>query len=416
MSGPLHGLRGIALTHAWAGNYCASLLGLMGADVIQLEVRKRPDNWRGDYNGPIAPALQAVPTAVNPWNNSPLYNSVGLNKRCITLDLQAPEGMAVFLRLLPSADFVVENFSPRVLENLGIGYEQMKALKPDIVLASMSAYGHDGPWAQVPGIGGTIEPTSGNSALLGYVGGPPLNSGTMYPDPVAGVHGMLGLVAALRHRGRTGQGQYIDVSMQEANLSFAGDAALEYQTTGHERPRTGNRHTTYAPHGIYPTAGEERWIAIACEDDAQWRSLAQVLDPALGEDPRFTTEAGRTAHEDELDRELARRTRDLDRDDFVQRLLAAGVIAAPVLDALEVRDSAHLRQRGLLQEVEHPEAGRWWQATLPMQFTSTPAEHVRPAPLQGEHTREVLGDLLGMTTEEVDELVRAGISGSGPPD
>ncbi|MCA9849036.1 MAG: CoA transferase, partial [Dehalococcoidia bacterium] len=219
MSGPLSGTRGIVLTQAWAGSWCTSLLGQMGADVVQIEVRKRPDSWRGDYAAPIPSQLRDRPSAVNPWNCNPLYNSVNLGKRCITLDLGTEEGMAVFKRLLPFADFCAENFSPRVLGNFGITYEQMCEIKPDIVLASLSAYGHSGPWTNIPGIGGTIEPSSGMSGMLGYEGGPPLNSGQMFPDAIAALNGVAGIVTALRHRDLTGQGQYIDLSMMESSLA-----------------------------------------------------------------------------------------------------------------------------------------------------------------------------------------------------
>ena len=197
MSGPLAGMRGIVLTQAWAGTYCTELLAFLGADVIQVEVLKRPDAWRGSYDSPITGRLKDSPTAEHSWNCNFLYNSVNLNKRCITLDLQKPEGAAIFMQLLPFADFVAENFSPRVLGNLGIDYEAMRAIKPDIILCSLSAYGHTGPWSNGPGIGGTIEPTSGMTALLGYPDGPPMNSGQMYPDAVAGFNGCAAIVTAL---------------------------------------------------------------------------------------------------------------------------------------------------------------------------------------------------------------------------
>ena len=283
--GPLAGTRGIVLTQAWAGTYCTELLAFLGTDVIQVEVRKRPDSWRGSYDAPIAGALQAVPSAKHSWNCSPLYNSVNLNKRCITLDLQTEAGLEVFRELLVHADFVAENFSPRVLGNLGISYEDMRAIKPDVILCRLSAYGSSGPWTNVPGIGGTIEPTSGMSALLGYEDSPPLNSGQMYPDAAAGILGVGALVTALHHRDRTGAGQCIDLSMQEANLSFVGDAALEYALTVNQRPRIGNRHHDFAPHGIFACEGDDCWVAIACETKEQWQAFAGVRRPGLGVRP-----------------------------------------------------------------------------------------------------------------------------------
>ena len=329
MTGPLSGMRGIVLTQAWAGSYCTELLAFMGADIIQVEVRKRPDSWRGTYDAPLAERLREVGTAREAWNCNYLYNSVNLNKRCLTLDLQTEAGAATYRRLLPLTDFVVENFSPRVLGNLGFSYEQMAAIRPGVILCSLSAYGHDGPWANIPGIGGTIEPTSGLSALLGYPGGPPMNSGMMYPDAVAGLNAFAAIMAAIRHRNRTGEGQYIDLSMQEANLSFAGEAALEFLRTGRQRERMGNRHPQFAPHGIYRCAGEDKWIAIASESDAQWTRLITALgSPAALSESRFETNALRKANEDDLDAAIEGATRTEHCEELAARLCSAQVPAA----------------------------------------------------------------------------------------
>lgn len=416
MNGPLAGMRGIVLTQAWAGTYCTELLAFMGADLIQVEVQKRPDAWRGSFDAPLAGRMKDVPTAHHPWNCNFLYNSVNLNKRCITLDMQKPEGIDAFRRLLPLADFVAENFSPRVLGNLGIDYDAMRAIKRDIILCSLSAYGHTGPWSNVPGIGGTIEPTSGMSALLGYPGGPPMNSGQMYPDAVAGFNGFAAILTALRHRQLTGEGQYIDLSMQEANLVFAGDAALEYIRTGRQRPRAGNRHPSFVPHGVYPTEGSERWLAVACENEGQWHALRGALgDPPPLARAQFATNESRKANEDELDSALAAATLPFDRDALYATLLAAGVICAPVHDGLEVAEDAALRARGVILEVDHPEAGRWPQAGVPWHYSTIDNPPLRPAPLLGEHSAEVLAELLGTTSSEYERLRGAGVTGIGPP-
>lgn len=414
-SGPLVGYRGVVLTQAWAGAFCTELLGLMGADIIQVEVRKRPDSWRGSYDAPLPARLREVEAARHAWNCNPLYNSVNLNKRCVTLDLQADGGMATFRKLLRHADFVAENFSPRVLGNLGIGYEQMTAINPGVILCSLSAYGHGGPWENVPGIGGTIEPTSGMSALLGYPDGPPLNSGQMYPDAVAGLNAVAAIVTALRHRERTGRGQYIDLSMQEANLAFVGDAALEYLRTGRERTRAGNRHPAYAPHGIYPSAGVDRWVALSCHDDQQWMQLATLLAIPSDVVAARASIAARKADEDMLDSVIAAATRSWERDALVHRLLDTGIRAAPVLDGLEVAADPGLRERGVVVEVEHPEAGSWPQAAAPWRFSRSGMAPVRPAPLLGQHSFEVFSELLGMTRDEYETLVDTGVSGTGPP-
>ena len=419
MSGPLEGIRGVVLTQAWAGTYCTELLAMAGADVIQLEVRKRPDSWRGTYSAPMAAAVGEVETAEHAWNVNGLFNSVNLGKRSFTVDLSQPEGLEIFRALVPYADVIAENFSPRVMGNLGLGYEELKAIKPDVIVASLSAYGHDGPWANIPGIGGTIEPTSGMSALLGYEDGQPLNSGQMYPDAVAGLYGFAAIMTALHHRDRTGEGQYIDLSMQEANLANVGDAALQYSMTGEQRGRLGNRHLTFAPHGVYRTLasadGAARWVAIAAEDEAQWEALCALAGRGWESDPRFVDNAARKAHEDELDAVIAAWTATEERDSLAERLGGAGVVAAAVLDSLEVSADPVLRRRGVIVELEHPEAGRWPQVGAPFHFSRTPVRVERPAPAQGQHSFEVFSEFLGMSRERYEELVAKNVTGEGPP-
>jgi|TARA_B100000315_G_scaffold254215_3_gene294780 crotonobetainyl-CoA:carnitine CoA-transferase CaiB-like acyl-CoA transferase len=415
--GPFSGYRGVVLTQAWAGSYSTQLMALMGAEVIQVEVRKRPDSWRGLYDGPMPAQLEDATTAHNPHNCNPLYNSVNLNKLSVTLDLSETEGLAVFRDLVKHADFVAENFSPRVMGNLGIGYESLRRIKEDIILLSLSAYGHSGPWANVPGIGGTLEPTSGMSALLGYPDGFPLNSGQMYPDAVAGLHGFAALTTALMHRQRTGKGQFIDLSMQEANFTFIGDAWLEFVANGNVRARLGNRHMTFAPHGIFTTEGDDQWIAVAAETELQWQQLCGVAGHQEWlDDSRFVDNSSRKENEDVLDLLIGEWTATEARDELAQKLAQAGVIAAPVLDPLEVGSDRALRDRGAMVAVEHPETGRWYQPGVPFRMSLTSPRVRRHAPLQGQDSLSVYKRLLNMSEEAYENLVKKGISGSGPLD
>lgn len=414
-TGPLSGYRGLVLTQAWAGTYATELLGFMGAEIIQLEVHKRLDSWRGAPDGPMPDGLTATPTAANAWNCNPSFNSVNLNKQSITLDLSRPEGVSVFKALVPHADFVAENFSPRVMGKLGIGYDVLCEIKPDIILCSLSGYGQTGPWANVPAIGGTIEPTSGMSALLGYAEGIPLNSGLMYPDAVAGIYGFAALATALYHRQRTGQGQYIDLSMQEANATFVGDAWLEYALTGKIRGRMGNRHPTFAPHGIYPCMGDDQWIALAVEDELQWQRLCDIAEGhAWRDDVRFSGMASRKQHEDILDLILAEWTQRQSKHELAGRLAAAGLFAAPVLDGLEVAADCGLMARGHLVRVAHPETGGQIQSGVPVRMSMTPPAVSCPAPLLGEHSFAVFERLLGMTRDTYETLLALGVTGTAP--
>ena len=402
------------LTQAWAGTYATELLGLLGAEIVQVEARSRLDSWRGSGTSQVPAALAQRGTPGDPWDLNPLFNSVNMAKRSITLDLAAPEGVGLFRALVPRFDFVVENFSPRVLGNLGIAYADLQALREDIVLVSMSAYGATGPWSPVPGIGGTIEPSSGMSAVLGYVDGPPLNSGQMYPDPVAGLYGLGAVLTALAHRRRTGQGQYVDVSMQEACATFVGDEWMRYQDTGAPPARRGNRHPAYAPHGAFRCAGEDQWIALAAPGDAAWSAAAAVLGGSELAQEQFATAAGRLAREDDLEAAIGARTAGRDKHELAQALAAAGVIAAPVLDAGEVMADPALWSRGLLRTVTHALAGDAVQAGLPLRMANTPLPPWGPSPLHGEHSLEVLQQELGLSEETYAALAAAGITGRGP--
>jgi crotonobetainyl-CoA:carnitine CoA-transferase CaiB-like acyl-CoA transferase len=419
--GPLAGLTGVVLTQAWAGTYCTMLLAMLGADVIQVEVRRRPDGWRGGYEGKIPVMLRDRETAVHPWNCGPLYNSVNLGKRCVTLDLSDLEGLAAFRKLVSEADFVAENFSPRVMNNFGVGYDSLKEIKPDIILCSLSAYGHTGPWENVPGIGGTIEPSSGMSSLLGYDDGVPLNSGQMYPDAVAGLNAATAITAALYHKEITGEGQFIDLSMMEANITFVGEALSETLWTSEIPGPLGNKHRTWAPHDIYQSQNEndsrEAFIAISCETESEWKRLSELILAHTGaiDLSKFETLEGRKVHELELDLIMTKFCRTSEINKLVRDLQSNQIPAALVRNTLEVSFDSHLISRGLLQSIDHPEAGHANQATLPIQFDGRKVTAISAAPCHGEHSWEILRDFVGMSEETFGRLVEMGITGEGPP-
>ncbi len=416
MSGPLTGVRALVFTMAWSGTFGTELLGLLGADVVQIEARNRPDGWRGAFQGTVPRAVQNPERQQNSWNTSGLYNSVNLNKRAITLDLSRPRGLDLFKRLVPAFDVVAENFTPRVMTNLGVGYDVLRTIRPDIILASLSAYGASGPYRNIPGIGGTIEPMSGLSSLLGYEDGPPQNSGAMYPDPVSGYYFAMAIIMALRHRNRTGEGQQIDLGMMEAVATFGGDALLQYTAGLGVRRRMGNRHMRIAPHSIYE-ARDGRWLTLSAADEAAWCSLARHIGrPELITDPRFGTMAARKAHEHDLDQIIGEWARTQNAETAAAALRGCGVTAAPVHDKLEIQHDEHLRQRGFIVDVEHPEAGRWPQVGVPWQLSRALAAITSPAPRLGQHSREVLAEFLAVSDAEYEDLVAEGVTGDLPPD
>ena len=416
MTGPLEGIRIITFTQAWAGTSATEQLGFLGADVIQIESLTHPDIWRGGFNGPMKAAAQPTDgPRKRPWNVASAYNSVNLNKRAITIDVMHPDGLALFERLVPLADVIAENFTPDVMRKWGLTYERLNELRPGIIVASLSAYGASGPLRNVRGIGGTMEPMSGLTSLLGYESGRPMNSGSMIPDAIAGAWFAAAIVTAIRHRERTGEGQYIDLGMMEANAMLTGDALLEFTANGRVRPRMGNRHPRLAPHNIYPTTNAG-WLAVCVEDDDQWRALCEIVgDPAMSGDARFETTAARKANEAALDDCIERWAGGQDAAAAEAALLASGVPAARVRLRAELLDHPALQERGFGVEVDYPEAGRQRVAGTPWRMTRTDPEVSRPAPMLGEHSREVFAELLGMTDDEYEELVQAGISGDELP-
>lgn len=406
--GPLAGYRGVVLTQAWSGTLATQMLGIMGAEIIQVEAPARFDTWRGTYETPIPVALRQRASAKHPWNCNPLFNSVNLGKESITLELSTPEGVDVFKRLVAEADFVAENFKPGVMKKLGIDYDTLRMIKPDLIFCSISGYGQTGPWSSLPAIGGTIEPTSGMAALLGYQDEAPMNSGQMYPDPVAALYGFSAIALALYHRERTGEGQSIDMAMHEANFTFVGDAWMEYATTGSVPGTRGNRHMTFAPHGIYPAKGKDQWIAIAVETEEQWVALCNVAGKP---DWRTRYSADRKTSEDALDAEIAVWSSVQDNATLAHTLVEAGIIAAPVKNGLQVAEDLVYRERGTVVMVDHPETGSWPQPAIPCHLSHTPARVGGSAPLKGAHSRDVLTRVLGMTAEEYDQLECTGITG-----
>lgn len=242
-----------------------------------------------------------------------------------------------------------------------------------------------------------------------------MNSGAMIPDAVAGSWFAAAIVTAIRHRNRTGEGQYIDLGMMEANAMLTGDAFLEYTANGRVRGPSGNRHPQYAPHNTYP-AGDGRWVAIAVEDETQWRALLeQTGDPVLAADARFATMADRKAHETELDDAIGAWVAEREADPLVEVLSAAGIPAARLRERPEVITHPALVARGFGVDVEFPEAGRRHAAGAPWRMSVTQPEVSRPAPMLGEHSFEVFEELLGMSVDEYDGLVERGISGDEPP-
>jgi benzylsuccinate CoA-transferase BbsF subunit len=395
---PLAGITVADFTWIGAGSYTTKILADFGADVIKVESGERLDTLRDAK--PFQGGVRGV-------NRSGYFADRNSSKRSVTLNLKTDEGRALARRLVAQSDVVANNFTPGTMEKFGLGYEAVRGFRQDIVYISMSMHGQVGPEARYLGYGLTMGAVTGLHHLCGLPDQEPAGTGTNFPDHVPNpAHAAFAILAALRHRRRTGRGQFIDVAQIEPTIALLGPAVMDYTANGRVAGRVGNQHIAAAPHGVYPTRGEDRWIAISAPTEAAWRSLLQVLeDPALAQDARFASATSRWQHRAELDAAVARSTTPHDALELAQRLQQRGVAAGPVQDAADVlQRDPQLRSRGHWVYLEHPEMGRTVYNALPFRMSRTPGYPNRPAPLLGQHTDEVLRDRLGLAQAEIDAL------------
>ena len=413
---PLKNYRILDLSRIWAGPYCTKLMADLGAEVIKLESLSVYDSHRG----PVSPArgIAAYPDGEpgeEPWNRNGWFNCLHMSKYGITLELTSDEGRRVFEQLVSVSDVLIENFRQGSLERLGYDYAALRKLRPDLIYVSMPAFGNTGPWKRYLGYGIGQEQLSGMAHLTGYPGDGPMKSGINHGDPITGSHAAGLLLAALRRRRRTGKGMYVDVSQQESSVALMGGDILSYQMTGQEPERMGNRSRWYAPCNTYPCAGEDRWITIAATNDREWASLAAAMDAAgLADDARFATTEGRMAHQNELDAIIAGWTGGQDAFALAERLQAAGVPAGPVLSGPDLLADRHYADRETFITIDHPQVGPRQYPGLAWKMSDTPGEVRSPAPMLGQHNREIYGGLLGMGGVEIDLLESGGVIGTKP--
>ncbi|OMC56791.1 CoA-transferase [Mycobacterium sp. IS-836] len=409
---PFNGIRVLDMTTFWAGPSCTHFLAMLGADVVHMESARRPDGTRLIAGVPI--------TEHQWWEKSPIYAALNTNKKGLALDLQSPRGREVLLRLIATCDVVVENFTPRVLDQIGLDFAAVQAIRPDAVMLRMPGFGLDGPWRDNPAFAYAIESASGLSWLTGYPDRPPYEPYSI-GDPNAGVHALNGLLLALEHRCRTGEGVLVEAAMVDAALSISAEQIIEYTAYGALLERAGNRGPAAAPQNLYRAADIDEfgrldsWVAIAVTNDEQWESLCGALgSPPWATDPALSTEAGRRAHQDSIDEHLAAWCEQRTRDDIVAKLWDAGVPVAKVMQPHRQTELQQLAFRGFFEEVDHPVNGRAKLSTMPMRFAGGPARsHTKAAPLLGQHNHELLAEL-GLTPAEIAELEADGIIGQAP--
>jgi crotonobetainyl-CoA:carnitine CoA-transferase CaiB-like acyl-CoA transferase len=401
-------LRVLDLSMGWAGPLVGELLCEMGMQVVKVEDTRNFDWWRGS-------AAMGPPEA-HPIERAPTFNSVNRGKLGVTLDLSRPRGVEILHRLATLSDVLVENFSPGVMERLGIDWPRLSALNPRLVMVSMPAFGAEGPEANARGYGMSIEAMAGVTGQMAYHdGGPPYMMSNALGDPTSGLHGALAVLAALRERARTGRGQHVEVAEVETVVPFMTDALLEYQLSGAIPRPIGNRNRDAAPHGIFRCAGEHAFIALGAHTGEQWQSLLRALGLGhLAQDPRFADAARRKANEDALDAEIGAALAALSVDEAVARLLGAGVPAGPVNSAPAVIADRQLAARGFFVPIERAVVGTHLYPGAPVRLSATPLDAARPSPLLGEHNAVVMRELLGMSAAELEELEREGLIGTLP--
>jgi len=396
MPGPLDGIRVADFTWVWAGPTCTMQLAHMGAEVIRMESMRRVCTLR---------MLPPWPGGQPGVNRSGYFNQYNQGKRSITLDISKPEGAEIAKKIVSMSDVAVENFASGVIDRLGLGYEELRRVKAELVMISMSGYGRGGPQSDYVSYGPAQVPLSGMSQLTGYAGWQPMHVGMSYGDPNAGLHAAFAVLSALFYRERTGKGQYIDMSQWESTMGVLGEGFMEYAMNGAQPQRNGNRVAHIAPHGVFRCEGEDRWISIACGTEEEWLGLCEVMGrPELAEDPRFRTLADRKANEDDLETAIEEWSLAQDSFDATRRLQEAGVAAAVPMMNRELAEDPHLNERGFFVEKEHAEVGVRKHAGIPWRMSDTPCEVWRAAPVIGQDNDYVYGELLGMPSEEIADL------------
>ena len=398
-SGPLDGIRVIDFCWVGAGSFATKILADHGADVIKIESSRKVDGLR--LSPPFAGRVAGV-------NRSGYFADRNSSKRSMAINLASDEGRALALRLIDDADVVANNFTPGVMERFGLGHEVAMARNPGLIYLSMSMQGADGPYRDHIGYGSTMAASAALHDLTGEPDRPPIGTGTNYPDHVPNpTHAAVAVLAALRHRRRTGEGQWIDMAQVEPTISAVGPAVLEASVTGVAPLRSGNRHATAAPHNVYRCAGPDRWIAIAVMDDAQWAALVDVL--GLPAEPRWAHQVDRKREEARVDATVAAAVLTRDADELARALARRGVPAGVAATAADLVQDPQLLARGHWRQLEHAEMGRSIYASPPFTLSATPGGARSPAPLLGEHTVEVAAELLGIPEHEVAALAERGV-------
>jgi benzylsuccinate CoA-transferase BbsF subunit len=388
---PLAGVRIADFTIHAAGPFCTHMLSQLGAECIKVESKTRPDAFR-------------KPHAVYGRMTAATFDQVSANKLSIRLNLKSAEAIELAKRLVSVSDVAAESFRPGVAKRLGIGFDDLRKVKPDIVMMSLSSCGQSGPDSHFAGYAPLFGAWGGLGAMSGYTDGPPVEMRHVM-DHTAGMHGAMALVAALHQRRRTGQAQYVDLAAREISSAMIGDALVQ-ASVGETPVRPGNASLAMAPHGVYATAQADRWLTIAVRNDAEWRALAACLGhEEAASDVRFATVAARLRHRDELDALVTQWLAKSDADAMAARLQQAGVPAHVSWNMQDIADDSHLLARGALTEVSAPDIPKRLAVGAPARFSKTDDVGIRRlTPALGQDEDYVFGELLGLTSAQRADL------------
>jgi benzylsuccinate CoA-transferase BbsF subunit len=411
MALPLEGVRIVEMGQLIAIPYAIKLLSDMGAQIIRIESCVRLENYRAnsfyDDNGDG-----------EYWNRGVNFYEQNRNKLGVALDLTKARGREALIDLIALSDVFAENFTPRVVRNFGLEYGDLRAVKPDIIMVSSTGYGHTGPWSGFGAIGYGTEAASGLAHITGYRGGPPMLPEIPYADYTAAEHTVFAIAAALVHRARSGEGQFIDLSQTETLSSTVPEAFMDFAANSRVAERIGNGDHAFAPQGCYRCKGDDAWIAISAATDAQWSGLCEALGkPDWVSDAMFADSLSRWRHRQELDNLIGLETSAWDHRELERGLQARKVPAGAVLDGRELLFDPHLNERGFFEVVEHhPSTGMppLPYSSRPWRFSETPGRIERAAPLLGQHNRWALAEVLGMSAAGVAAMEEEGVIGTVP--
>ncbi len=398
---PLEGIRVVDFAWAWAGSQATSILALLGAEVIKIESRRRIDHSR------------VFSLTTGQWFDEPdrstIFNDMNLGKLSANIDLSRSEGVDLVKKLVKISDVAVQNMRPGKMEALGLGYEDLREVKPDIIMLSSSARGSTGPEREYIGYAPLFSAISGFAFISGYEGEDPIRlSGEI--DLLSATSSAFAVLAALIHRQQTGEGQFIDLSSTEATSVFMGEVFMDYCMNGRNQTRHGNKDTFMAPHNVYRCKGDDKWISIAVATDEEFEALCEVAGhPEWAVDKRFADTFTRWHNQEKLDKLIENWTINHPHFDVMKMLQAVGIAATPSCNSEDLWNDPHLRERDFWAEVDHPVLGKQTVIAPVWKLSETPLEVSGPAPLFGQHNRYVFGDLLGLDDSEIERLIENGV-------